>query len=245
MRVRNSAERVAQLTDELRVLETERDEAVKTAESCARTSVRLEEMIQLLERLALEKIKDGDEEGARQVLTEKASTREILERTNSRAQINYTLASKLADKIGSVQQRLVEQLGGASTGGSTAQPPRQQQQQQQPSLQEERRPAQAAGGDVSSSGGGGDFASSYAPRRPAWESSLEEARARIKQAEEAAAAEGRRTAWQARETIEEARERLRRQAVDSVQALMARYKRGEYVTEDELEWAQLEKRFIM
>ena len=38
------------------------------AESCARTAVRLEDMSQLLERLALEKVQDGDEDAARQVL---------------------------------------------------------------------------------------------------------------------------------------------------------------------------------
>jgi hypothetical protein len=109
------------------------------AESCARTSVRLEEMVALLDKMALERLKasghfntafsflltrfllpclpralllrtlvytaahptyrfpppndelpshpqDGNEDGAREALKEKASTREILERTNARAQ---------------------------------------------------------------------------------------------------------------------------------------------------------------
>jgi hypothetical protein len=38
------------------------------AESCARTAVKLEEMMRLLENLAVEKLTEGDEEGARQVL---------------------------------------------------------------------------------------------------------------------------------------------------------------------------------
>jgi hypothetical protein len=36
---------MSRLTDELRLLETERDEAVKVGEECARTVVKLEEMV--------------------------------------------------------------------------------------------------------------------------------------------------------------------------------------------------------
>lgn len=50
------------------MLETERDEAVKTAEDCAKTAVKLEEMVRLLEKLALNKVAEDDDAGARQVL---------------------------------------------------------------------------------------------------------------------------------------------------------------------------------
>lgn len=36
---------VSKLTDDLRLLETERDEAVRVGEECARTAVKLEEMV--------------------------------------------------------------------------------------------------------------------------------------------------------------------------------------------------------
>lgn len=39
-----------------------------SAESCARTSVKLDEMTRLLEKLALDKVAEGDEAGAREVL---------------------------------------------------------------------------------------------------------------------------------------------------------------------------------
>lgn len=40
-----AAPSVSRLTDDLRLLETERDEAVKVGEECARTVVKLEEMV--------------------------------------------------------------------------------------------------------------------------------------------------------------------------------------------------------
>lgn len=277
------------------MLETERDDAVKTAESCARTSVRLEEMVQLLDKLALEKIKEGDEDGARQVLKEKASTGDVLQRTNARAQVNYTLASKLADKIGMVQRQLVDILspaGGSDGGSSAAQQP--QPASPQPTSSASTTAASsstfsgsgsgAAGGygygSSSYGAGGGAFGGGYVPRKPSWEQSIEAARERIRSAEQFAAAEGLRANRQARESVEAARERLRQQALESVanaqrrvrakatesiaearariaaedsavlakvQALMARYRSGEYVSEDELEWAfrQLERRFVV
>ncbi|KAI8463708.1 MAG: hypothetical protein J3K34DRAFT_136984 [Monoraphidium minutum] len=283
-------------------------------------------MVQLLDRLALEKIRDGDEEGARQVVTEKASTKDVLERTNARAQVNYQLASKLADKIGRVQLQLVQMLApgdaprpsaapaaapppaAAAPGPSAPQQPAGTEPQYAPrkpdweaSLEAARArlaAAEAAAPAASSAAapapsaprqpaapasggyGGGAAAPQYAARKPDWEASLEAARARLAAAEAAAASEGRRPAWQPRESLEEARERLRAQAVSGVveaqqrmrsrasesisearariaaedeavlakvQALMARYRRGEYVSEDELEWAfrQLEKRFVV
>lgn len=59
---------VTNLTDQLRLLETERDDAVRKAEECARTAVKLEEMLRLLEQLALDKVQEGDDAGARKVL---------------------------------------------------------------------------------------------------------------------------------------------------------------------------------
>ncbi|GBF91661.1 hypothetical protein Rsub_03965 [Raphidocelis subcapitata] len=307
---------VQRLTDELRILETERDEAVKTAEQCARTSVKLEEMVQLLDNLALEKMKEDDEAGARAVLHEKASTRDVLDRTNARAQTHYQLASKLAEKIGLVQAQLVELLtpgggaaaaassssGGASAGGPAAAaapkeaapepaaPPAPEPEGSAPGTSFYGAGAYGAGGYGAGgygAGGGDGGAWGYTPKRPAWQASIEAARERIKSAEAVAAAaaaaavaEGQAAAWQARESIDQARDRLRRQAAEGVaeaqqrvrskanesiaearariaaedaavlakvQALMARYRRGDYVTEDELEWAfrQLERRFLI
>lgn len=101
---------ILKLTDSLRLLETERDEAVGTAESSARSAVKLEEMTRLLERLAMDKVAEGDDAGARQVLQEKAAVAEVLSRTSSRAQTNFALAAKLAEKIGQHQADLMDLL---------------------------------------------------------------------------------------------------------------------------------------
>lgn len=45
-------------------------------------------------------MKAGDEETARQVLLEKAATKEALDKTSAKAQVNYALAATLAQKIG-------------------------------------------------------------------------------------------------------------------------------------------------
>eukprot|EP00798_Chlamydomonas_sp_ICE-L_P031374 gene31374-6533_t len=64
---------VGAVRKELAELEKERDAAVETAESCAQTSVKVTEMVGLLELMAIEKPKKGDEEGAKLSLKEKAA----------------------------------------------------------------------------------------------------------------------------------------------------------------------------
>jgi hypothetical protein len=59
---------ILRLTDELRLLEGERDEAVAVAEAAAASAVKLEEMRRLLEGMAAAKVADGDDDGARSVL---------------------------------------------------------------------------------------------------------------------------------------------------------------------------------
>ncbi|GFH28450.1 uncharacterized protein HaLaN_26941, partial [Haematococcus lacustris] len=65
---------------ELRALEAERDTAITAAEACSKTGTKLAEMARLLQQLALEKVRNHDEEGARQVLVEKAGVMEALEK---------------------------------------------------------------------------------------------------------------------------------------------------------------------
>ncbi|GLC52523.1 hypothetical protein PLESTB_000639100 [Pleodorina starrii] len=282
------------LRQELKALEDERDEAVRTAESCAKTCVRLTDMSKLLEDLALEKVRTGDEAGAKTVLQEKNSLREIIDKSNSKAQVNFALAGKLAALIGDKHNELVALLGD----------PNQQQQQQQGWGQEQasssERPVYGSGsswpeppspvsgygsrgvtaaGGYGSGGGGGGY-------QMPWERSLVEARQRVRQAEAEAQRMGRLAAMSAEdsiaaarerlaqrgpqgpgdrtESILQARERLRRSAEESIaearerlraqdtqileycRRIVTRYRRGEYVSEDELEFAfeQLERRLL-
>lgn len=47
-------------------------------------------------------VKQGDEHAAKQVLKEKASTKEAMERAGNKAELNYALAARLAIKIGEI-----------------------------------------------------------------------------------------------------------------------------------------------
>lgn len=276
------------LRKELRGLEEERDEAVRVAESCAKTCVRLTDMQRLLEDLALEKVKAGDEAGARAVLQEKNSLREIIDKSNEKAQANFMLAGKLAAKIGDKHNDLVALLGqGQGQGGAAAAAPA-------PASPRGAAWPEPPGAGSSSYGGssyggyGGSTAGSAAGGgyQMPWEKSIAEAQQRVRQAEAEANRMGRLAALGAEESIEAARERLRqrgaagggsgaesileararlrRSAEDSIAAarerlakqdaalleycrrIVARYRRGEAVSEDELEFAfdQMERRLL-
>ncbi|GIL75541.1 hypothetical protein Vretimale_15154 [Volvox reticuliferus] len=257
------------LRQELKALEDERDEAVRTAESCAKTCVRLTDMSKLLEDLALEKIKAGDEGAAKMVLQEKNSLREIIDKSNAKAQANFALAGRLASLIGDKHHELVDLLGRGSQGlgqglTDTGSASRSASWPDMPS--------------TSLYGNGGGY-------QLPWERSLAEAQQRVRQAEVEAQRMGKLAALSAEdsiaaardrlvqrgasvgsrsESILQARERLRRTAEESIaearerlraqdsqileycRRIVARYRRGEYVSEDELEFAfdQLEKRLL-
>ncbi|EFJ42319.1 hypothetical protein VOLCADRAFT_107293 [Volvox carteri f. nagariensis] len=185
------------LRQELKALEDERDEAVRVAESCAKTCVRLTDMSKLLEDLALEKVKAGDEAGAKVVLQEKNLLREIIDKSNTKAQANFSLAGKLAGLIGDKHNELVGLLGGhpATAGGD------------EPTTSSASRPS-----------GGGGYTSpysssslSYGGYQMPWERSLAEAQQRVRQAEAEAQRMGRLAALSAEDSIAAARERLRAQ----------------------------------
>jgi len=258
---------VERVRNELKALEAERDQAVATAESSARTAMKLTEMVRLLDDLALEKVRGGDEEAAKQVLLEKTSTGEVLDKASAKSQANYALAAKLAQRIGEKQNELLELLrmnplaAGTSSTNST---------------NSSSTSSSSTSSNRSSSGSG-----SGRPYAAPWEKSLEEARERIRTAEKdtassvrvarkgaeesvAAALTRLRAKDAERESLGQARDRLKRNAEESiaeaqerlrqqdaevlayVRRVMGRYRRGEYVSEDELEFAfmQLEKRFM-
>ncbi|GLI61869.1 hypothetical protein VaNZ11_004379 [Volvox africanus] len=261
------------LRQELKALEDERDEAVRTAESCAKTCVRLTDMSKLLEDLAVEKIKAGDEAAAKLVLQEKNSLREIIDKSNTKAQANFALAGKLASLIGDKHHELVDFLGGSSQGlGEYTQDPG-----------SASRPSSWP--DMPSSSSGTSLYGSSGGYQLPWERSLVEAQQRVRQAEAEAQRMGKLAALSAEDSIAaardrlaqlgasagsrsegilQARERLRRTAEESIaearerlraqdaqileycRRIVARYRRGEYVSEDELEFAfdQLEKRLL-
>lgn len=278
-------------TNQLRLLEKERDEAISTAESCARTSVRLSEMVQLLEKRAGELVQAGSEEGAREVLKEKASVKSILEKSNERAQNNFALAAKLAEKIGHSQMELMQLLKESPQGGEQqawqptatappSAPPYTPYQAQAPPAQP-YTPYQAPPPPAQ------PYTPYQTPQLPfqqdpfqkpfkePWLEKLDEARERVRQAETAgtmarytaedsiAAARERlkqrqaetfaearqRLAASAEESIAEAQTRLRLQEAEMLayaRRLVQRYRRGEYVSEEEMDAAfrALDSRFL-
>ncbi|GFR41702.1 hypothetical protein Agub_g2451, partial [Astrephomene gubernaculifera] len=214
------------LRGELRALEEERDTAVRTAESCARTCVRLADMTQLLEDLALEKVKAGDEAGAKLVLQEKAALREIIEGSNSKAQTNFALAGKLAALIGSKHSQLLELMAvggqtpgaGAGAGAGTAT----SSSSSSSSSSWAAGPSYPTNGAGGAGGGGSSWPqppttstststtfSSPGQQQLPWERSLRDAQERVRQAESEAAQLGRLAALSAEDGIAAARERLR------------------------------------
>lgn len=265
------------LKTELKALEAERDTAIQTAESCSKTATKLAEMARLLEQLALEKVSQQDESGARQALQEKAAVMETLDKNSAKADVNYKLAAVLATKISTKQSQLLSQLRASSNDQHTS----------SYSSSSYSTPVSSTGHSSSSASSG--YSSSYMSSNNTdgpkwkWQQSLEEAKERLKSQEAAASRDGRmaklsaeasileakeRISSQASQSIRDAQERLR--AMDSnsqntiaaaqarlrmrdeevlkyVRRIMARYRAGEYVSEDELEFAfrQLEKRFIM
>eukprot|EP00879_Flechtneria_rotunda_P006285 GHRR01006605.1.p1 GENE.GHRR01006605.1~~GHRR01006605.1.p1 ORF type:complete len:296 (+),score=135.61 GHRR01006605.1:680-1567(+) len=231
-------------------------------------------------------------------LQEKMAVKEVWTRTSERAQANYALAAKLADKIGQRQAELMPMLSpGAGSGTASQQADNSNKLHQASQQQTVSTPISNNRGysssqarninvDWSATGSGSKSASSAGSSKSSstgnfyqfpWEKSIFEAQERVKQAERDAAVAGTRVAWQTRETLDEARDRLRSQAVESISSarsriqrkahesieeaqariaaedaavlqqvhqLVARYRAGGYVPEDEVEWAfrQLEKR---
>uniref|UniRef100_A0A7R9YRR0 Uncharacterized protein n=1 Tax=Chlamydomonas euryale TaxID=1486919 RepID=A0A7R9YRR0_9CHLO len=90
-------------------LEEERDAALATAESAAMSAVKLTEMVSLLEKLALRKLREGEEEAAKTVLQEKKSTSDAQNKMSAKASSNYALAAKLAQKIGETQRAMFDE----------------------------------------------------------------------------------------------------------------------------------------
>eukprot|EP00198_Chlamydomonas_reinhardtii_P001079 XP_001690414.1 predicted protein [Chlamydomonas reinhardtii] len=196
-------------------------------------------MSRLLEDLALEKVKQGDDAGAKQVLQEKNSIKEIIDSSNNKAQANFALAGKLATLIGDKHHQLLELMGGASSAAGSASGAEAQQRVRQ---------AEAEASKM------GRLAAMSA------EDSIQAARDRLAQRQ----AELGIAAGSSGESILQARDRLRRTAEESIQEararlreqdaqileycrrIVARYRRGEYVTEQELEFAfeQLERRLL-
>ncbi|MEW5318306.1 MAG: hypothetical protein WDW38_009539 [Sanguina aurantia] len=92
------------------------------------TCVRLADMVQLLQDLAIEKVQANEEEGAKAVLQEKASIQDILAKSEVRARNNYALAAKLAQKIGEKQNEMLAYVRRANVSGTAPryEPPRAQ-----------------------------------------------------------------------------------------------------------------------
>uniref|UniRef100_A0A7S0S0X0 Uncharacterized protein n=1 Tax=Chlamydomonas leiostraca TaxID=1034604 RepID=A0A7S0S0X0_9CHLO len=279
------------LRSQLKALEHERDEAIATAESCARAGVKLADMVRLLEELALEKVKSGDESGARQALAEKASAKEALEKNSTKSQANFELAQKLAAAIGQKQAALLAALRAATSATTTSSAaPNQPTQDPRPAGSQSAGTGASYSSSTYSSGSSYGSTSGFsndatATGGPAWrwQQSLAEAKERVRKQEATAQQLGRAARLSAEESIASARERLKAQTEASlseaqqrireaaagsgssieaaqerlkqrdeevlayVRRVMGRYRRGEYVSEEELEFAfkQLEQRFLL
>lgn len=236
--------------DELRALEKERDEAIAIAESCARSAVKLTDVVRLLGELAERQVGEGEEEAARKTLIEKASAKEAQEKTSSKALANFALASKLANKIG------------AMTGRAPPPPPPPSAPQTRFRERQDEAPPSPSYSDSTSD----SSYSSYTFQKPKWQESLEEAKERMKDVEGAAGRVGAAARVSAESSIAAAQERLRRQGFMSseekirdgqkrlreqdeqvmthVKRILSRYRQGDRVTEEELEFAfqMLERR---
>jgi len=239
------ADAVDQLSDEIKVFERERDEATRTAETLAKTSVKLLEMTELLDKLALEKVADGDDDAARKILLEKEEVSLMLEKTKTRAENNFALAAKLAEAIGQKQNELVSLLPSAA----------------RPEFEVRSTPSYTLPASTSSFGSDESAGRGGYAYKAKWESSLEEARARIRSVEQTADTSARLGAYAAEDSISaalsrieqskqdimvhrerirqtaelsimEARDRLKRQeeeALEEIKWLMRRYRNGEYI----------------
>jgi hypothetical protein len=111
---------------------------------------------------------------ARQVLTEKASAKEVLEKTSAKAQVNYQLAAALAQKIGAVFGKIFYSIMNAKEMCSSG--------------TKQLQILDALKGSSISSQPQHDKSSSWADsnsnqsgfNKPKWQQSLEEAKARIR-----------------------------------------------------------------
>lgn len=146
------------------------------AESCAKTCVKLSEMSRLLDELALAKVKEGDEAGAKSVLQEREALKDIIDKSSSKATANYALAGKLAEKIGLVQNDILQFTPPAtppSRSAPSAPPTRSAPAPEAPEEAYTSTPYAAYTSSSSAAGastsGTGAFQTSYVP---AWQKSL-------------------------------------------------------------------------
>jgi hypothetical protein len=165
-------------------------------------------------------------------LQEKAAVVEVLSRTGNRAQANYSLAAKLAEKIGQQQLELMSLLtpskagnsGGATTqkaASSTAATGTSQHMERKQSSSyhaqddastsaEERLGSAGAGSGSSRSSHRSSgsiwttpgWSASSSGSEAPWEKSIADAKERIRKAEEEAAAAGRMASWHQQESLE-------------------------------------------
>jgi len=253
-----------------------------TADSCAKTGTKLAGVAEMLGNLALDKVRAGDEDGARKVLQEKASVREALDKNTARADANYELAKRLSAKIVEYQELLLFTEAAAVTRSMRSAPP--PAPSYTPSIPS--APFAPPPGNIwSPLSTGSSAGSSETGPQWQWQTSLDEARKRLDTQERSAVGEGRRARMGVEEDIMRAKQRiaesvqstvhssvlegqqrLRGKSTESgssvvdaqarlkardeevlahVKKVMARYRRGEYVSDSELEFAfkQLEQRF--
>ncbi|KAL6754478.1 hypothetical protein V8C86DRAFT_2702717 [Haematococcus lacustris] len=93
------------------LLERERDAAISLAQTCSKRCKRLVGRVQHLQQYAMERMLVGDEVAARETLKTKLQVQGTLDLTVARAQNNYSLAARLQDLVGSLQQELSDVYG--------------------------------------------------------------------------------------------------------------------------------------
>lgn len=133
--------------------------------------------------------------------------REIYDKNNTRAQTNFALAAKLADKIGAQQAELMQLLQKGTTGSSsssrpTTAAPTPSRSNSSYSYSQSSSSSSSTASNSNSDTASSSITGSSQPYQAPWERSLAEAKQRLKTLEQEAVASGSRAQRTAQESIE-------------------------------------------
>lgn len=215
------------------------------AESEAERVVKLRAMVDELSSLALEKVKQGDEKAAREALKEKKLTQELLSRVEERSLSNYRLASTIGTKMAaSVTER--DRMMQDATPGENVSPSASTTTSSEPSIsltwQENLEEAKARvyqeqlkaeGAGLRAKARVDELVPKFTEVREKIKKQaaddLNEALERVRQSPKSPA-----------ESILDAHERLRasdRETMAEIRLVMEKKRKGEYVSNEEIDWA--------
>ena len=218
------------------------------AESEAERVVKLGAMVDELSSLALEKVKQGDEKAAREALKEKKLTQELLSRVEERSLSNYRLASTIGTKIAAsmTERRMMQDAtpgesvspSASTTTSSEPESPVSISSTWQENLEEAKarvyqEQLKAEGAGLRAKARVDELVPKFTKVREKIKKQaaddLNEALERVRQSPKSPA-----------ESILDARERLRasdRETMAEIRLVMEKKRKGEYVSNEEIDWA--------